>query len=111
MSPPAPSEGILVDVIGLTYHCGSVEGFVSHESKYSYEHGTPVTFSIGGLIIGECMGKPLLTISDLLPIETPSFDPKLINRARLLYSLTPAQGFEMPIIVDQKVSFCFIRCF
>jgi hypothetical protein len=54
-------------------------------------------------VIGESIGKPLLTISDLVPLNTPTSHPKLINRARLLYSLTPAQGFEAPVTIDTNV--------
>jgi hypothetical protein len=98
------AEGIFLDVVGLSYHCGSVEGTTTEDFKYRYEPGAIVTFSIGSLMIGQSIGKPLLTISDLMTVDTPTFDPRLVNRARLLYSLTTAQGFEMPIVIDTKVS-------
>lgn len=97
-------QGIFSDVVGLSYRCGSVQGTTTADYTYNYNPGSVITFSIGSLKIGQSIGKPLLTISDLMPIDTTEFDPKLINRARLLYSLTPAQGFETPIVINRRVS-------
>ncbi|KAH8594582.1 Alpha/Beta hydrolase protein [Bisporella sp. PMI_857] len=98
------AQGTFLDVVGLSYRCGTTRGTTTSDYAYAYEPGHVVTFSIGNLVLGESIGKPLMTISDLLPEGTPISDLKLINRARLLYSLTPAQGFEQPIIIDTKVS-------
>lgn len=97
-------EGVFSDVVGLSYRCGSLEGVTTADGKYRYEPGKLLTFSIGELIIGESIGKPLLTVSDLASKDTLEFTSKLVNRARLLYSLTPAQGFEAPIVINAKVS-------
>ncbi|KAF2193179.1 alpha/beta-hydrolase [Zopfia rhizophila CBS 207.26] len=97
------SKGIFLDVVGVNYKCGSLEGMIGTGSVFQYEPDSIVTFSIGPLVLGSLVGKPLVTISDLLPVDTSTFDPKLINRARLLYSLTPAKGFESPIDIGSKV--------
>jgi hypothetical protein len=97
-------QGVFLDVVGLSYRCSTIEDATDVDYAYHYEPGTVVIFSIGTLVIGESIGKPLLTISDLVPVNTPTSDPKLINRARLLYSLTPAQGFEIPVTIDTNVS-------
>ena len=96
-------QGVFLDVIGLSYHCGTIEGTTTGDYAYYYDEGAVVTFSIGTLILGKSIGKPLLTVSDLLRVNTPLSDPTLVNRARLLYSLTRAQGFEEPIIIDTDV--------
>ncbi|KAL3450224.1 alpha/beta-hydrolase [Aspergillus insuetus] len=98
-----PYQGRFSDIIGLTYRYGSVEGEVSAESTFPYEKDKPVGFYIANLKVGEALGKALLSISDLLPAETAIFDARLINRARLLYSLSPAQGLENPIVIDNKI--------
>jgi hypothetical protein len=98
------TQGIFLDVVGLSYRCGTTQGTTTSDYAYRYEIGHVVTFSIGALVLGGSIGKPLMTISDLLPENTPISDPRLINRARLLYSLSPAQGFEEPIIINTKVS-------
>lgn len=98
------AQGIFLDVFGLSYRSGALSGTISSDYQFSYEPGYTVTFSIGGLVLGQSIGKPLITVSDLLPGSTSISDPRLINRARLLYSLTPAQGFEQPIVIDERVS-------
>lgn len=103
-------HGIFLDVVGLSYRCGSLKGTIGTDFVFEYEEDNLVTFYIGTLVIGESVGKALLTIRDLLPTDTPTFDPKLINRARLLYSLTPAQGFEKPIEIGAAVSTLFHLC-
>ncbi|PCG90650.1 CocE/NonD hydrolase [Penicillium occitanis (nom. inval.)] len=97
-------QGIFLDIVGLSYRCGAHSGIIASDYKFAYEPGHAVTFAIGSLLLGESVGKPLMTVSDLLPEGTPISDPKLINRARLLYSLSPAQGFEQPITIDTRVS-------
>lgn len=95
--------GIFPDVVGLSYRCGSNEGITTDSFTYQYEPGTNVTFSIGDLVLGESRGKPHTTVSDLVPVDTATFDPKVINRARLLFSLSAGQGFEAPITIDNHV--------
>jgi hypothetical protein len=99
-------RGVFLDVVGLSYRCGAFEGTTDANYAYYYEPDTAVIFSIGSLVIGESIGKSLLTVSDLVPVNTPTFHPELINRARLLYSLTPALGFEIPVTIDTNVG-CF----
>lgn len=96
------ATGVFVGVVGLTYENGVAKGVTSADSEFSYYDGEKVTFSIGSLVLGSCIGRPLVTISDLVPIDTPTFHPRTVNRARLLFSLTPGQGFEKPAIIDQK---------
>jgi hypothetical protein len=97
-------QGVFLDVVGLSYRCGTIKDATDVDCAFHYEPGALVIFSIGTLVIGESIGTPLLTISDLVPANTPTSDPKLINRARLLYSLTQAQGFETPVTIDTDVS-------
>lgn len=97
------SQGIFLDVIGLSYHCGAFSGTTAADYAYSYEPDAVVTFSVGLLVVGKSIGKPSMTVSDLVPLNTSISDPRLINRARLLYSLSPGQGFELPITIDANV--------
>ncbi|PVH84280.1 alpha/beta-hydrolase [Cadophora sp. DSE1049] len=98
------AHGTFLDVVGLTYRCGAIEGATAADFAFMYEPGQLMTFSIGSLVLGESVGKPLMTVSGLLPEGTPITETKLINRARLLYSLSPGQGFEKPIVIDDKVT-------
>lgn len=60
------TEGVFLDVIGLSYHCGTIEGTTTEDYAYNYHEGHVVTFSIGTLRLGESIGKPLLTVRDIL---------------------------------------------
>jgi hypothetical protein len=96
-------EGHFYNVIGLHYRCGPIEGVTTTDYKFLYEPGEVVSFSIGHVLLGECGGKPLVTASDLAAEDAAEFHPGLVNRARLLYSLCPGQGFERPLVIDDKV--------
>ena len=95
--------GIFAHTIGLRYQAGAVSGTTNENAEFTYQPGEHVTFSIGSLVLGSCLGKSLVTIADLVPTEISDFSPRLVNRARLLFSLTPGQGFEQAIKIDQKV--------
>ncbi|KAF2009631.1 alpha/beta-hydrolase [Aaosphaeria arxii CBS 175.79] len=98
-------RGIFPNATGLSYRCDTLEGTTTTDAHaFEYTAGKAVTFSIGRLEIGKGQGKALMTITDLVPPGTPTFDPKLINRARLFYSLIPGQGFEADLVVDDKVT-------
>ncbi|KAJ5734120.1 Alpha/Beta hydrolase protein [Penicillium malachiteum] len=99
----AKATGIFLDVVGLAYKYGNVTGTTSSTGEYSYEPGKPVTFAIGNLELGTCLGRNTTTISDLVSIDTATFDSPLVNRARLLFSLTPGQGFEQSITITPAV--------
>lgn len=98
------ATGVFVDVVGLGYESATTSGLTSAKFEYAYQPGEKVTFSIGSLVLGTCVGKPITTLTDLMPTDMPTFHPHLINRARLLFSLAPGQGFEQPVTIDQNVS-------
>ncbi|KAF4333247.1 hypothetical protein FBEOM_12946 [Fusarium beomiforme] len=97
------NTGIFIDIAGLTYQSGSTTSVTSAEFHYSYEPGAEIVFSIGSLVLGKSTGKPVTTTLDLVPADTAAFHPTIVNRARLLFSLSSGQGFEKPIIIDQTV--------
>lgn len=103
------AEGIFVDVAGLSFCCENTSGITSDAFVYQYVPGAQVTFSIGELVLGHCEGKSITTASNLVPDHISIYDPRLVNRARLLFSLSPGQGFEKPIHIDRHVSFSTIE--
>ncbi len=64
----ATATGILKDsnVSGLSYVSGSRTGITGPDGAFTYEVGTPVTFSVGGVTIGTATGKSVLTPIDLV---------------------------------------------
>jgi hypothetical protein len=101
------NTGVFVDVVGLSYSSENIKGTTSDEFEYTYIPGAQVTFSIGELVLGHCEGRPVTTISDLIPNGVSTFHPRLVNRARLLFSLSVGEGFETPIRIDHHVSLKF----
>ncbi|GFF60052.1 predicted protein, partial [Aspergillus udagawae] len=97
------ATGVFVDVVGLSYCSGNTKGTTSNDFVYKYNPGAKVTFSIGELVLGHCEGRPTTTISNLMPNNISIYDPRSVNRARLLFSLSVGQGFETPIHIDRHV--------
>jgi hypothetical protein len=94
--------GVFIDTAGLSYRSGDVEGKTDAKGKFSYIDGEDVIFSIGTIELGRCQGKPQLSVLDL--VVNPNLEsPQLLNRGRLLFSLTTGQGFEKVITLDEKV--------
>ena len=95
--------GIFSDIVGLSYGCNRKVGVTTKDFEYYYEDGSAIFFSVGNLLIGNSVGRPLLTILDLVTSEANHLNPRLVNRARLLFSISPGQGLETPITIDNKV--------
>lgn len=97
------SVGVFLDTVGLSYRSGKLEGKTGPKGEFSYFPDEEVLFSIGSLELGRTKGLPRLTVLDL--VDEPSLEnPKLLNRARLLFSLTPGLGFEKEIEINETVS-------
>ncbi|KAG2416094.1 hypothetical protein HFD88_007286 [Aspergillus terreus] len=96
------AEGVFVDVVGLSYRYGNTKGTTSEDFIYKYDPGAKVTFSIGDLVLGHCEGRATTTISNLVP-DASIYDHRTVNRARLLFSLSTGQGFEVPIRINTHV--------
>ncbi|KAJ3542114.1 hypothetical protein NM208_g4272 [Fusarium decemcellulare] len=92
--------GFFIDIAGLSYRTGDIADVTSPSFEYSYEPGEGVTFAIGNLVLGSCVGKAITTVSDLVPRDATPFEHRLVNRARLLFSLNPGQGFEQPVSIN-----------
>lgn len=95
--------GIFSDIVGLSYQCNGYHGATNKDCEYAYDDDSVISFSIGHLSIGKSVGKPFFTILDLVASEANHLNPRLVNRARLLFSLSAGQGLEVPITIDNKV--------
>lgn len=83
--------GRFVDVANLDYRSATLAGRTNTRGEFEYHEGEHITFSIGDFTLGVVAPKPILTILDCLERNE---DNKLLNRTRLLFSLTNGQGFE-----------------
>lgn len=99
------STGVFTDTVGLSYKCGDLSGTTSSPNgQFQYYDGDDISFSIGSLQLGVAKGRQRLSVLDL--VDNPSLsNPKLLNRAALLFSLTPSLGFEKAIQINDDVSY------
>lgn len=96
------STGTFVDasVQGITYQSGNLTGVTDASGTFYYLPGESVTFSIGGLYLGEATGSDMVTPADLLGVERTSNADSLVNMLRLLQTLDtdgdPDNGITIP---------------
>lgn len=107
-TPPAETAtGQFVDakVAGLAYASGSVSGITNAEGHFNYEVGKPVTFSIGGITLGQADGDKVVSPIDLFAGGSAS-DNRVRNVVRLLMMLdedgNPDNGIQLSAAVQTQ---------
>jgi hypothetical protein len=99
-----PLIGKFCDVVGLSYATPTQKDDTTSSCEFRYNESEDVSFSIGQLYLGRAPAKSIMGVADLVPAEDRTLSSaKLLNRARLLFSLTTGQGFERPAVIDEKV--------
>jgi hypothetical protein len=87
---------------GLSYSTASQSGVTDNSGRFSYRGGETVQFTVGGVVIGETGGAPIVTPVDLVPGGS-SDSPQVRNIVRFLMMLDqnadPADG----IFISQAV--------
>jgi len=88
-SGPALLTGEFIDspVAGLTYSTSTRSGVTDVNGAFLYLEGEIVTFSIGGIVIGQAPGNYVLTPIDIVDGAIDDSDDTVINVIRLLQSL------------------------
>jgi predicted acyl esterase len=86
--------GVFMDgsVSGVFYETDSYRDEIDEYGKFKYEDGEIITFSIGGLTLGSCAAKPVVTTLDFVPESAGRkllsvTNPVVTNMARLLLSI------------------------
>jgi len=66
--PPQVASGVFKDanVEGLDFSSGGQTGETGADGGFTYEVGEPVTFSVGGVVLGTTDGAPVVTPIDLV---------------------------------------------
>jgi hypothetical protein len=109
-APAAPTAtGKFVDapVEGLKYVSGAQSGFTGLNGEFTYEIGQPVTFSVGGVVIGEAQGDSVITPIDLIRTANPgttvtASTPAVVQIAQFL--LTASSLTSTGIKIDSEVT-------
>ena len=88
-SKPVIETGVFLDnaVEGMRYISGGQSGFTDKDGKFKYEHGKSVRFEVGGIIVGNCVGKAFVTPVDLVPGATDETNTTVINITKFLLAI------------------------
>ena len=86
--------GIFMDgsISGVYYETAGIHDEIDINGRFKYKEGEIITFSIGGMIIGSCTAKPVITILDFASEaagrhQLSVTNPVVTNIARLLLSI------------------------
>ena len=92
-------------VSGLEYHSASRSGVTNEFGEFKYKTGETVTFTIGGIVIGETQGAPTLTPIDLVAGATDETNDFVINIARFLQTMDYDGNPENGILISPLVKY------
>lgn len=108
VSPPPPPMAVLsgqfkdANTAGLSYSTATQSGVTDNSGRFSYRSGETVQFAVGGIVIGETGGAPIVTPVDLVP-DGSSDSRQVRNIVRFLMMMDqnadPADG----IFISQAV--------
>jgi hypothetical protein len=106
-SDNAPAlEGTFVDspVEGLEYNTPTQSGVTDANGTFRYMAGEKVTFSLGNMVLGDAMGKPVMTPIDMVVGATDEFNPMVTNMARFLQTLDADMDLANGITITDEVA-------
>lgn len=99
--------GTFIDgpVEGLTYESGGQKGVTDAAGTFHYEEGQLVTFSVGGVVLGQAAAKAEMTPIDLAPPGANGDTAEVVNRVKFLMALSVIDGagrMTIPQVVRDK---------
>lgn len=88
-TPTPGTTGQFLDsaVEGLTYSFGTESRETDAQGNFTYEKGSSVEFSIGGIVIGSGSAFPKMTPVDLVALATSELDDTVTNIARFIQTI------------------------
>lgn len=86
---PSVSQGKFIDaaVEGITYTSGTLTGLTDAQGNFSYQSGQPVTFSIGGIVLGTVSGSAIVTPVQLVSGATNQTNSVVTNIVQFLLTI------------------------
>ena len=91
-SSTTEASGQIFDALveGLHYSSGSVSGLTDVNGYFAYQTGSPVTFSVGDIVLGSVEGSSLISIPDFVE-GVHDYDPtqvgEVLNIAQFLQTI------------------------
>lgn len=99
---PNNMQGSFVDspVQGLHYETETHSGTTNEDGHFNYSVGEAVTFSMGGMNLGQAHGNAIITPIDMVPGATDENHPTVTNMLRFLQTMdednNPENGINFP---------------
>lgn len=93
--------GVFIDspVAGITYKTPTLGGLTDAAGTFNYKAGEVVTFSIGSVVLGSAVGKPIMTPLDIVEGAKDTADQRVSNISAFLQTLdqdgNPANGITI----------------
>lgn len=99
-------KGVFMDgpVGGLTYATPTLKGVTKADGVFEYQAGEKVTFSIGTVVLGSTVGKPVVTPLDFFADAKGAADQRVVNICVVLQTLDQDGNAENGIVITEKVS-------
>jgi serine protease len=91
-------------VQGLDYLTDSQNGITDSQGNFRYEAGEEITFSIGDVVLGTTLAKPIITPLDLVNNAQDETDPIVTNILRFLQSLDDDGDLEDTITITPQIT-------
>lgn len=105
-STPGVLTGVFIDgpVAGITYKTPTVGGMTDATGTFKYKEGEEVTFSIGRVVLGSAVGKPVLTPLDIVDGAKDTSDQRVVNISVFLQTLDQDGNPENGITISRKTA-------
>jgi para-nitrobenzyl esterase len=99
-------KGVFIDspVGGLTYATQTLKGVTKADGVFEYQAGETVTFSIGSVVLGSTVGKPVVTPIDFFADAKGAADQRVVNISVVLQTLDQDGNAENGILITEKVA-------
>jgi len=97
----ASRRGAFVDskVDGLEFNAGGLIGTTDADGTFAYDPGTPVTFFVGGIVVGSGPGAAVMTPVSLVEVAKDETNGTVTNIARFLMTIDddrdPSNGIQI----------------
>jgi hypothetical protein len=103
---PAALTGVFIDgpVAGITYQTPTLGGMTDVAGTFKYKDGEKVTFSIGNVVLGSVVGKPVLTPLDIVDGAKDTSDQRVVNISVFLQTLDQDGNPENGITISSKTA-------
>jgi len=104
-STPSVPKGTFVDSVveGVEYKTATQSGLTDSAGIFSYQTGESITFSLGGIVLGQAIAKTLMSPIDLINGAVDETDPTVTNISRLLQSLDMDGNLDNGITISEEI--------